>query len=1168
MEKLPEPGSRNPLLFILGIVLMLNVPLPAMAIESDFLLTIRNVYQVAPNVLEFDVYLEDTDPNQPFQLSAIQLGIYFNLGMLNGAPTSTSMTSIISGYSQLPANMQPISITTTSAGLIRIAARNFPGPGNGYIVATTSPGTLITHLRITNSVAFTTGSTPDMSFTSSSAVNPSYATRIGIYAGGTTNTFLTVTPNVNAIVPENPVLSVPTIINSVAGYLYAYYFQMDTPPTTYQITASNLTDDLIIDVTTTNANPDECSLEISLTPDNGYSTQLVITPVNGFVNTTIYVKPDCTVVPFSTYGTITHSSTGASPDIMEIWIENEYSYYYAPVVTIGQVYAVPGISAYVPINATGFEHFGVAEYFIDYDPTILSFTGIENVHLNLPYHSVCLNCEYPYLCCYDFTNYLRANVINIDPSHNRLYIEIYHEVGQFSVPDGDKLFDMVFNYSGGYADLVFTDGNYIYSGNGAPWDPVIINEPFGDYYFNGSVEPVQDPPVITNSVNGEISEVFYQMYTPTVSYQVTATDLTGDLTIEASTTGAYPVDCQVKVSLFPDQGFSSQLTLSPENGSVNATIYVKPGCNTVPFWCDGIITQTSTGATPDIIDVYLENYYSYRYAPVATIADVYSGPENEVVVPITVTNFTDAGVGEYYIEYNPTVLTFTGLQNAHPNLEVTICNNCTEPYECCSDPFIYFLSNTTNIDPTHSILYLKFYHESNYLGRYSIPDDEILVELLLEYSGGFSELTFTEGGYLFSGNMAPVDPHFIDEPFENYYFNGSVGPFPKSMNLTLNLEGLFNPATGEMNQAQGNAFQGEVADEITVGIAQSTFPYTVIFEKSSVLLYQNGTCQLDIPGIYNGEYYLVVSHRNSIETWSAHPVSFTGSSVTYDFSTAVNAAYGNNQKLSGTKYCLFGGDVNQDGTVDTGDISPLDNDAAVFTEGYVATDVNGDGIVDTGDMTFVDNNAAVFIGAIFPVNNTVNDVDGNIYQTVNIGSQTWMAENLRTTRFANGEVIPNITDNTQWSVLTTGAWCWYGNDDQYENPYGKLYSWYTVVDSRNLCPEGWQVPTDAEWTTLTDYLGGLNAAGNKLKEAGFEHWVYDPNSNATNQSGFTGLPGGYRYIDGSYLYLGLRSYWWSATDAGANPETAWGRSLGYNYMAATRGNYYKKDGISVRCLKN
>jgi uncharacterized protein (TIGR02145 family) len=189
--------------------------------------------------------------------------------------------------------------------------------------------------------------------------------------------------------------------------------------------------------------------------------------------------------------------------------------------------------------------------------------------------------------------------------------------------------------------------------------------------------------------------------------------------------------------------------------------------------------------------------------------------------------------------------------------------------------------------------------------------------------------------------------------------------------------------------------------------------------------------------------------------------------------------------------------------------------------------------------------------------------NGYTYSSIVLGNgQEWMAENLRTTSYANGDPIPNVTVNTQWQNLTTGAWAHYNNDSQYENPYGKLYNGYTVNDSRNVCPTGWHVPSDAEWTVLSDYLGGEAVAGGKMKSTGTQYWV-SPNTDATNESGFSGLPGGSRLVNGSFGIIGFQGYWWSSAENGT-----WTRSLFYNEGIVSRDSSGMIWGFSVRCLKD
>jgi uncharacterized protein (TIGR02145 family) len=214
-----------------------------------------------------------------------------------------------------------------------------------------------------------------------------------------------------------------------------------------------------------------------------------------------------------------------------------------------------------------------------------------------------------------------------------------------------------------------------------------------------------------------------------------------------------------------------------------------------------------------------------------------------------------------------------------------------------------------------------------------------------------------------------------------------------------------------------------------------------------------------------------------------------------------------------------------------------------------------------------------------PTGNNPTDVDGNTYTTVTIGSQVWIKENLKVSKYRNGDPIPTNLDNTSWQNSTTGAYAIYNNDPANNTTYGKLYNWYAVADSRNLCPTGWHVPTDGEWKTLeislgmsaadADWSGGrgeIQNVGGKLKSTS-ALWAA-PNTGATNESGFSGLPGGLRGSDGSYSDIGKVGVWWSSTEYSA-PTTAWYRFLFSDYGYSYRfGTGFKRDGLSVRCLKD
>jgi uncharacterized protein (TIGR02145 family) len=197
----------------------------------------------------------------------------------------------------------------------------------------------------------------------------------------------------------------------------------------------------------------------------------------------------------------------------------------------------------------------------------------------------------------------------------------------------------------------------------------------------------------------------------------------------------------------------------------------------------------------------------------------------------------------------------------------------------------------------------------------------------------------------------------------------------------------------------------------------------------------------------------------------------------------------------------------------------------------------------------------------------INSGDNQIYKEVKIGNQVWMAENLRTTRFNDGMPIPLVTDDTEWDSLKTPAYCWYKNNERKykKSLYGALYNWY-AVNTGELCPTGWHVPTDDEWTTLKTYLGDQIIAGGKLKEIGKTHWN-SPNTGATNESGFTALPGGFRSSERLFSSIGEIGGWWSSTaELETNLASFW--ELQYHAEYLFEGQYYKQTGESVRCVKN
>jgi uncharacterized protein (TIGR02145 family) len=247
-------------------------------------------------------------------------------------------------------------------------------------------------------------------------------------------------------------------------------------------------------------------------------------------------------------------------------------------------------------------------------------------------------------------------------------------------------------------------------------------------------------------------------------------------------------------------------------------------------------------------------------------------------------------------------------------------------------------------------------------------------------------------------------------------------------------------------------------------------------------------------------------------------------------------------------------------------LTSLNANSTYYVRAYAT---NSSGTAYGNEVSFTTTSGG---GGIVTITGAGVTFGGYTYSSIVLGNgQEWMSENLRTNSYANGDPIPNVTDSIQWGNLTTGAWVHYNNNSQYENPYGKLYNWYAVNDSRNVCPTGWHVPSDVDWVILSFYLGGESVAGGKMKSIGTQYWV-NPNTDATNESGFSGLPGGSRNSNGSFFnifnVIGEYGLWWSSIED--YPLNAFTRHLDYD-----DGNLYrffnglnKKFGLSVRCLKN
>ena len=275
--------------------------------------------------------------------------------------------------------------------------------------------------------------------------------------------------------------------------------------------------------------------------------------------------------------------------------------------------------------------------------------------------------------------------------------------------------------------------------------------------------------------------------------------------------------------------------------------------------------------------------------------------------------------------------------------------------------------------------------------------------------------------------------------------------------------------------------------------------------------------------------------------------------------------------------------ISSSGNVGIGTTAPihkLDVNGNVKVAGTISGVVDPISAQDAATKNYVDRMSEMMLDA--GLNGIVEDIDGNVYKTIKIGSQVWTVDNLKTTRYNDGTVIPEVTDSATWDALTTPAYCYYDNDSTlYAKIYGGLYNYYVVAEtnSKNVCPEGWDVPTKTEWIALQNYLKdngyaflGSGAHVGKSMAATFR-WNssatvgavgYDIGSN--NQSGFGGLPGGSRGGASSFILIGDRGLWWSSTDGGGN--SAFYRSLWNSEEHFPGSVQYKKLGFSIRCLRD
>jgi len=406
-------------------------------------------------------------------------------------------------------------------------------------------------------------------------------------------------------------------------------------------------------------------------------------------------------------------------------------------------------------------------------------------------------------------------------------------------------------------------------------------------------------------------------------------------------------------------------------------------------------------------------------------------------------------------------------------------------------------------------------------------------------------------------------------------------------NALINLDTLPVLSTSNITKIMSNAATagGKILSTggtniISRGVCWSTSSTPTILDKKTVDGSGTGSFTSTITGLsQNTIYYVRAYATNSVGTYYGNELNFTTLQMALPVLTTTS--------YSGVSYnsAYSGGTISSDGGVTITSLGVCWSTAPDPTVDDSKTQIVFGGASFISILSGLSANTIYYIRA-YATNNTgtaygsqyfiqtkklpeygltIKDFDNNEYKTVVIGSQTWMAENLRTTTLNDGTSIPLVSINNVWYNLKSPGLCWYNDNSlDYKNTYGALYNGYAAVSGK-LCPTGWHVPTDVEWNSLATYLGGTDIAANKIMEIG-PYWTYF-NTSADNSSGFSALPAGNRSNDGIYTYIGSYGTWWSSTSFSL-PEwyQSWGIACGSPYMS--RSQFQANFGFSVRCLKN
>jgi len=376
-------------------------------------------------------------------------------------------------------------------------------------------------------------------------------------------------------------------------------------------------------------------------------------------------------------------------------------------------------------------------------------------------------------------------------------------------------------------------------------------------------------------------------------------------------------------------------------------------------------------------------------------------------------------------------------------------------------------------------------------------------------------------------------------------------------------------------ESGGNITDDGGSDIIERGICWSTSQNPTIMDSITIDgtgtgVYNSILAELN----YNTTYYVRAYATNSFGTEYGNQLSFTTNKSIPILST-------NSLSALASSFFTTGGNISDDGGAEivekgvcwstspnpiTSDNMIMDTDVGLGSFTIKIPNLNANTTYYVRAWAYTGVGIGYGDEIIITTLETVTDINSNVYNTVKIGNQIWTLENLEATHYNDGTSIANVTSDGTWVNLTTPGYCWYDNNINNKEKYGALYNYYVMDNSLNVCPEGWHVPSESEWIVLSDYLGGESIAGGKLKEEGTVNWA-EPNTGATNESGFTALPAGARIMfTGVFNGINESCGWWSSTPN--TTDQAWRSGLGYNTTTFGIGSNYKKNGHSIRCLKD